>query len=323
VEELTTISARAERRSRVYKAMLAIFIADLLLYLTLPGVMQYIKRAEPIDYGDRALVVFSIPPNTGASGLVARWDAEKNKETGLDIFLTSNSDVPLDVPVSVTLVESHAVIGDLKCDAHQADFVAIPQLDLGTKNAATADSTSGKYGTQAVQGLDLNRGKVNSQSVVLTTRKWFADDVRDFSSSSRCTIPSSIVWRDAGPEASALLPEIDLVMTDWSALPSGEQFFVDAYLRRTPGTILSESYPALNGQGSSYTGEIQGFAGSRLFFTAQPTAIVSERSTTKSDTILLALSGVVLGMVGALIIFVLDVLYDVSVGSLINRRETK
>jgi hypothetical protein len=211
---------KARRTNVAVKALLAVAICGILLGITVPGVLSYLQRREPVDFGARPLVIVSIPPDPKVSGIVTRWTLEKDSISELGIFVASSDPAAVNAGVSVTVVGSDLGANDIHCaSGGQTRASELSQLDAGTRLAAQVDAIT-KNGSETGSfpaGFDEHQ-QVVTHTEQVTARRWHRDEPKDFLDHAgeviKCDLPAKAIWHDSGPAASALVPEVDLIRSE-------------------------------------------------------------------------------------------------------------
>jgi hypothetical protein len=328
LESATKPSARSRPRHRVIKAVLASILIAGLLWWALPPVLDYVNRKPPVDNGPRALVVISIPPNTDVKKVLPRWTLDKGQESQLSIYFEASegNQNAVRTPVTIVLISKNEAPDTLSCSSlgttDTRQRAKIRDLDDGVQTAARADAQPKNLdatGSLTDNGTDPLTHEANVYDGEV--RPGWDPNYTNFNDPEavvKCKLPSELIWRKSQPWTTALVPQIDLVQSKRSSDENTLPLECDIELYRSQGLLVTEADPPLVSVGKWEHADINSYSGHGLVVSAQPTIILDERSTPQKDNITLAAAGIVFGLVGALAIYVLESIYDLTLGRLIG-----
>ncbi|WP_155948593.1 hypothetical protein [Mycobacterium sp. URHB0044] len=259
--------------------------------------------------------------------MAAFWQIEYDKDSHIYMFLASKKPIERKVDVTVSIIDKDFDREKFSCKSGGTSGQAkVGEINEGTKIAAQWDASqselAGRSGSLSKDTYE--DAQAYTYVTQLKPRHYFKGWTTSWDAAEGevvdCTFKKDSIWKASGASSSALVPKLEFTNSENKPCPVDTVYtLASVSFTRTPGSIVTESYPQLSPLGTQLLGELASFRLTCIAYTDLPTIIVSNRSTSRSDTLILTFAGISLGFVGALFIYVLDVLYDLTIGRKIDR----
>jgi hypothetical protein len=333
------VTLREATGLQLFKLVLAAATIAATVFIMLPKLQHYLTYNEIPDQGKRGLIIVSSSGSDRDYKLVVRQNLERGGKYDLVFFLTSEgteygeaTNTRL-IDVRITFVGTNFA-GGVAC-GKSTDPVprqSFDDLAPGTQRAMRVDAAGGSasainYNGETAQGDEALKAQ---NYPTYSTKLWLLKPEANYSYrvpssendetmwAEACTLPENAVWGPALDESltDSLRRTLVPPQINFTAIGENTDFQKAMQVRinveRAQGEQLVESYPPVETSDDDWSYNAKSYwAGDigksgNIGYTDQPVLIFSNRSDADTRALFLMWSGIALGLLATLALFVVS-----------------
>lgn len=323
------------------KAILAIVALGVIAWLGYPYYESFVRTDDPIDQTERMLVVF------GTSG----GDRDYNLRVENRVLVDGSVDVVFSVAapktkygndyngfeVDVTVAFVGDMAGGIRCGTSDKALAASRVRDLppGMQAAVRYDAAGGAGSAINFRGdrglgfaekapdLVAYQHEAALQLLDVEDRRYRRES-NDYLWAEACHLPAKTVWRSATDGNPLLAPRRTLLLPQFNFTSAADrtdhqhELSVRSVIERDASMVLVESYPLMAIDSSVWSWDARtswnGKVGeeNNIGYTDMSMAVFDARGSADRKAMYLTMAGAVMGVMGALLVYVLSRLVDLA-----------